>query len=390
MKILMVTDSYWPNADGAALFERRLTLGLIERGHPTNVWAAGREFRSSDQIDGPYTIYRERAVTFWANPKYKISFWPFWHARSIIRRDRPDVLHIHNCYLMGLGAMFWARRYHIPVVATNHFMPENALLNLKLPAFLNRPADSLIWWFLVRFHNKAQVVTSPTPIAVELLQRHGLKTPARAITNGIDMAIFKPAPPTAGLRQRLGIPADKPVILYVGRVDGEKRLDLLLTALPDVLKAHEATLVIAGFGKAMSSLTAQAAKLGITGNIVFTGYLEEADKPHLYNEASIFTISSPAELQSIVTLEAMASGLPIVATDVAALKELCHNGENGYLFAEGDTDALSQHLITLLTDPALRARFGNQSRAIIAASHSTEVTFDEYINAFNEATGATS
>src|ERR1700756_5329617 len=123
MRILLATESYWPNADGCALFERRRALGMANRGHHVAVWAPAKGLASYDEVDGPYTIHRESGVTFWANRKYKVSWNPFWHARRIIRQEKPYVIHIHNCYWMGLSAMFWARHYGIPVVATNHFMP---------------------------------------------------------------------------------------------------------------------------------------------------------------------------------------------------------------------------------------------------------------------------
>jgi glycosyltransferase involved in cell wall biosynthesis len=385
MKALLVSDSYWPNADGAALFERRLVLGLISLGWTMSVWAAGSKFKSFEENDGPYLIHRESAVTFWANRKYKISFFPFFRARNIIRTERPEIIHIHNCYLMGLSTMFWARYYRIPVVATNHFMPENALLNLNLPDFLYRPAERIIWAFLVAFHNRATLVTSPTPTAIQLLDNHGLRVKSFAITNGIDIDVFHPAARQERLRSKLGIPNNRPVILYVGRVDGEKRLDLLVAALPMVLKQTSAQLVIAGYGKAMDALKQQARSLGIADHVTFTGYLQEEDKPHLYNEATLFVISSPAELQSIVTLEAMASGLPIIATDVAALKELCHDGKNGFLFPENDVPSLAAKMITILTDNILAARLGKESMRIVSESHTTQVTFDEYNRVYQNA-----
>jgi hypothetical protein len=78
MKILLVTESYWPNADGGALFERRLVLGLIARGHSFTVWAPAPRYSSYDEVDGPYTIHRQRAVTFVFNRKYKVSLMPYY------------------------------------------------------------------------------------------------------------------------------------------------------------------------------------------------------------------------------------------------------------------------------------------------------------------------
>ncbi len=385
MKILVVTESYWPNADGGAQFERRLVLGLAADGHEVSVWAPATKFASYTETDGPYEIHRERAVTFWANQKYKVSFLPFWHARTLIRAQRPDIIHIHNCYWMGLAAMFWARRYRIAVLATNHFMPENALLNLRGTEVLYRPLHRLIWSYLVWFHNRANLVTSPTPTAVKLLVDHGLKTRAEAISNGIDTAIFHSGIPTSDVKAKYHIATDKPVLLYIGRLDGEKRIDLIISAFAAVHAKHPAQLVLCGFGKSMDQLKAQAAQLGIESDVVFTGYLDEADKPAVYNTGDVFIISSPAELQSIVTLEAMATGLPVVAVDVAALKELCHDGENGFLFPENDVPALTDRLTRLLADPALMKRFGAESKRIIQEHHTTQVMFHNYEQAYKRA-----
>jgi glycosyltransferase involved in cell wall biosynthesis len=385
MKILVVTESYWPNADGGALFERRLVQGLIGRGNEVSVWTPGPRFRSYDERDGAYTIHREKGVTFLANKKYKVSLFPFIKALQVIRRERPNVIHIHNCYWMGLFTMFWAHIYHIPVVATNHFMPENALLNLSGIDMLYRPLHRLIWSYLVWFHNRASYVTSPTPTAIKLLVDHGLKVPSEAISNGIDTAVFKPGQDAAGVIKKYGLATDRPILLYVGRLDGEKRLDLIISALPLIKQQQNVQLVMSGFGVAMDDLKAQAQRLGVTGDIVFTGYVEEDEKPLIYNAATMFVISSPAELQSIVTLEAMATGLPIISVDVAALSELCHDGENGYLFPRDDYQALADRVNTLLKNKALQKDFSAESIKIVQASHTTGVTFANYENAYKRA-----
>ena len=383
MNVLLVTESYWPNADGGAFFERRLVHGLIELGNSVTIWAPAPRFSSYDEQDGDSIIHRERGVTLWANTKYKVSLFPFLKARAIILRDKPEVIHIHNCYGMGLASMFWARHYKIPVIATNHFMPENLTLNLKLPDIINRPLERLTWSFLVWFHNRAQYVTSPTPTAVKLLLDHGLKVPSEAITNGIDTNIFRPDHDPTLVVAKYGIATDRPVVLYLGRLDGEKRVDLLVEAMGQVSAANvEAQLVLVGYGKAMNSLKAQAKRLGIAKNVVFTGFIAENDKPKIYNAAKVFAISSPAELQSIVTLEAMASGLPVVAVNVAALKELCQDGINGFLFPQGEVQVLAQKIMIILKDKALQKRFGTASISIVQADHSTNHMIKAYETAY--------
>ncbi len=377
MKILFVTESYWPNADGGALFEHRLVHGMIARGHQVRVWAPSKDFHSYQQHDDGSMIYRERAYTLPFNKKYKVSFWPKVHTKKVFNGFRPDVVHIHNPFMLGRSAMRYANRHGIPVVATNHLMPENFLLNLKGSSWYYGWFYKRFWNYLVRFHNRAQFVTTPTPTALKFLTKYGLKTPAKPVTNGIDMAVFHPGISTTKIRQKYKL-ANKPTLLYLGRVDGEKRIDVIITAMPKILKVIDCQLVVAGFGVALDELKKQAEKLGVAQVVTFTGYLDETDKPAIYNLADVFVISSPAELQSIVTLEAMATAKPVVSVDVAALHELVHDGENGYLFPENNSTELAKHVTTLLKNPKQLQKFGQASLEIIAKHHSTKITFDEY------------
>lgn len=377
MKILFVTESYWPNADGGALFERRLVQGMIERGHEVRVWAPAKNFHSYQEKDGQSLIYRERAYTLPFNKKYKVSFLPKTHTKRIFKSFQPDAVHIHNPFMLGRTAMRYANRHHIPVVATNHLMPENFLLNLKGSSWYYGWFYKRFWNYLVRFHNKAQFVTTPTPTALDFLLKYGLKAPSKAVTNGIDMKVFHPGISTTKLKAKYKL-ANKPTLLYLGRVDGEKRIDIIIKALPKLRTKIDCQLVVAGFGVALNDLKALAQSLRVDDVVIFTGYLDETDKPAIYNAADVFVISSPAELQSIVTLEAMASAKPVVSVDVAALHELVHDGQNGYLFAEDNFDELADKLTKLLSDPKKLKVFGEASLDIVAKHHSTQITFDEY------------
>lgn len=377
MNILLVTESYWPNADGGALFERRLALGLADKGHSVSIWAPAKNFSNYTEQDGKTTIYRERAITLLFNRKYKVSFWPSVHTKKIFAQAKPDVIHIHNPGLLGLTAQRYARKHGIPIVATNHLMPENILLNLKWTKLLYNLLYKLVWKYLVWFHNRCDYVTSPTPTAIEFLDKFGVIKPLKAVSNGIDLSVFKPGLDASKLKAKYKLP-DEPILLYLGRVDGEKRLDIILRAMPEVLRNKKCHLLIVGFGKEMDNLKKLANELHIRKNVTFTGYIDESDKPLFYNLCNIFVISSPAELQSIVTLEAMATAKPIVSVDVAALKELVHDGENGYLFAENSYQQLATRLIDLLRDDVKATTFGKESLNIVTKHHSTEVMFDTY------------
>lgn len=375
MKILFATESYWPNFDGGAIFERRLALDMAKRGHKVAVMAPGKYYHNYTEKDGNTIIFREKSDILLPAPNYRISFWPFFSIPKIIREFTPDVIHIHNPALIGQTALSYAKRKNIPILGTNHFMPENILLNIS--PVLSKSLKNLIWGFLANFYNKCDFVTSPTKTGINLLIKYGLKTPSKPISNGINLKIFKPSTePKKVYKKSFGLP-DKPIILYLGRVNKEKRLDVLLRTVPEVLKENNVIFLLAGEGNAMKMLKKLSKSLEIEKNIIFYGRVPEEQKVKMYQLADLFAISSPAELQSIVTLEAVSCGLPVVACNVCALPELVHDDENGYLFPENDSLKMAEKIIKILKNPDLKTKMGKKSLDI-AQPHSEIKTFDQF------------
>ncbi len=148
----------------------------------------------------------------------------------------------------------------------------------------------------------------------------------------------------------------------MGRLTTEKGIDVVLHALAQLDPALNATFDIVGGGDQRRNLEQLAAQLGVSDRVTFHGHASEEDLRSLYTRASVFAIASIAELQSIATMEAMASGLPIVAANAVALPHLVHDGENGYLFEPGDADELAARLTDVLTaEPEERRRMQQAS-----------------------------
>jgi len=143
--------------------------------------------------------------------------------------------------------------------------------------------------------------------------------------------------------------------------------------MASVALRHPAELLLCGRGVHAAALRSLGEKLGLAGSIRFGGFVPDEDLPSIYQSAAVFVMPSPVELQSIATLEAMASGLPIIAADVMALPELVKEGENGFLFPPGDAEALADLLVTLLSNPAAAARMAEASRDI-AERHRIDLT----------------
>lgn len=361
MKILIGADTYAPDVNGASFFAQRLAASLAGR-HEVHVACPSTGRESHTAVSGD--VIEHRVVSLPVLRRRGFRFCPpiglRTRARRLLESVRPDVVHVQSHFFLCRALVGAANDLGIPVVATNHFMPENLTHYLPGGARLHDWA----WADAARVLSRADVVTAPTPYAAALAERSGVPGPVLPISCGMDLTRFRADTPAAGFRRRYGVP-EGPAIGYVGRLDREKNLDVLVRALPAVREqVPGAHLVLAGVGAEKRKLARLAAPLGVTGAVSFTGFVDDADLPAAYAAADVFVNPGTAELQSLVTLEAMASGRPVVGADAAALPHLVRHGDNGYLFPPGDVAALAARLIVVLTDPDRAAAMGRRSRAL--------------------------
>ena len=179
-----------------------------------------------------------------------------------------------------------------------------------------------------------------------------------------------------------------PTVLFVGRLDQEKRVDELIRAMAALPADLPAALEIVGDGARRADWTALAAGLGIGERVRFRGFVSEEELLQAYAGAAVFCMPGVAELQSIATLEAMAAGTPVVAADAMALPHLVRPGRNGWLYRPGNVTELSTRLAALLRDPGLRRRMGAASRELVAA-HAFENTLDTFESVYHRVLGRT-
>jgi glycosyltransferase involved in cell wall biosynthesis len=208
-----------------------------------------------------------------------------------------------------------------------------------------------------------------------------LTSPLLAISNGIDLGRFQPGVADPELYAKFHIPTDKPIVSYVGRLDAEKHLGVLLKAFAEIHKETGAHLLIVGDGTDADSLRIQAHDLHIVSHITFTGRVSDDEIVALHKVGTVFCMPSPAELQSIAALEAMASGQPIVAVDAGALRELCQDNINGYLCDQDNVQQIADGLKKILLDKDLRKTFSAASSAI-ANTHDINHTLDQFLDLY--------
>jgi len=384
MKILIATDTYYPDVNGAAYFTYRLATILAKRGHNVFVMCPSRSFRNTVSNDKGVTVYGIRSIHLPVYRDFRVS--PLFTSRIIrgaVKEISPDIVHIQNHFLIGKEAVSAAKKLGIPIIGTNHFMPENLVHYLHLPRIAERWAQKLAWRQFVRVFEQLDFVTTPTKTAAELLVKAGLNKDVVPISCGIDLERFKPTNDGLYLKRRFAIPTNKPVLLYVGRLDKEKRIDMILRALPDILRVTSVHLVLAGIGKEKQKLEELTEKLGIQKAVTFTGFVPDKDLQNIYRIADLFVTAGIAELQSIVTMEAMASGLPVVAVNAMALPELVHDGENGYLFSDGDSQMFAEKVVAILSNQTMRAQMSKRSLEIIK-DHDINKVMEKYESIYNE------
>ncbi|WP_335988643.1 glycosyltransferase [Glycomyces sp. MUSA5-2] len=368
LRIAITADTYWPDVNGAANFAHRLASGLAGRGHDVHVICPSTRNESFTEIVGGVTVHRIGAVRTPFHPDFR--FCPPWRAAKavpeLLAEIDPDVVHTQAHFIVGRAAVRAATAAGIPVVATNHFMPENLLGFGPLPRWSHRLAARLAWRDLARVYDRATVCTTPTLRAAQLLERNGLDRPVMAISCGIDRARY-----TGGSVER----AAAPTLLFVGRLEAEKNVDELLEAA--ALLPADVRVEIVGDGSVRPRLEALAARLGIAERVVFHGFVSDDEVVQAYRRCDVFCMPGTAELQSIATMEAMAAGKPVVAADAMALPHLVHPGRNGWLFTPTDTDDFAKRIAAILDDEPARAAMGEASLEMIA-SHDLESTLAEY------------
>jgi 1,2-diacylglycerol 3-alpha-glucosyltransferase len=383
MRIVIAGQTYHPTLNGQGAFTVHLVEGLIQADHQVMV------IRPSDRIYAYRTSRNNlhvRAIIAipLAPPPYSnvcVTPLPGVQAGRLLDEFQPEIVHIQDHYPLCRGVLHAALKRDLRVVGTNNFLPENIIPYVPIfshSAALRAFLKHILWKMVLDVFNRVDVTTAATETAARILRQQGLKVPVQAISSGVDLNYFRPDPGVnrTEIRVRYGLDPRRIIFLYVGRIDREKRLDILLRAFHR-LNRDDLQLGIAGRGRNLKALQSLARQLGLGQHAVFTGYIPSKDLPALLNSADIFAMPSEAELQSIATLEAMGTGRPVLAANARALPELVENGVNGYLFRAGDVEDAAQRIAELADHPESWAKMGAASLKI-AHPHSLSNTLQRY------------
>jgi glycosyltransferase involved in cell wall biosynthesis len=235
------------------------------------------------------------------------------------------------------------------------------------------------------------IATVSAPLRDYLVERAGV--PRGSITivpNGVDTDVYRPGPAAGRIRKQFGLGADSCIIGHVARFSAVKNHEMLLHAFARVVnEVPGAFLALAGDGPLRAAIEAMIRELGIESRVGLLGHMSE-QVPSLYREFDVFVLPSLAEGTSMSILEAMASGVPVVATAVGGTPDVLDHGRSGVLVPSRDAEALAAALGALLRNPSERKRLGSASRQRIRELYSEEVVLSEYERLYTGGVAASS
>ncbi len=355
MKILYVSDVYFPRINGVSTSIQTFRHELRALGHTVHLIAPDYYAPSDDESD----ILRIPSRYLPMDPEDRMMrFGDAMRHLPELRDGMYDIIHVQTPFVAHYLGLKLSRLLRIPCVETYHTFFEEYLYHYIpfMPKSLMKMAARN---FSRRQGNSLDGLAIPSGPMLEVLRAYGVTTPAEIIPTGLEEGSFVPGDGD-GFRERYGIAADRPMLLFVGRVAFEKNIDFLLEVvqcvrgyIPDVL------FMIAGEGPARSGLEQSVEHMGLAHNVRFLGYLDRSTELNsCYRSADVFVFSSRTETQGLVLLEAMAQGVPVVSTAEMGTKDVLREGEGVWIAPEQVT-VFAEKVVRLLRDHAARSQLGS-------------------------------
>ncbi|UQN15986.1 glycosyltransferase [Gulosibacter sp. ACHW.36C] len=371
LRLLIAADTFPPNVNGAATFTQNLASGMAARGldvHVVTPAASKRHGTWYEEYDGQrITVHRLPSDRWWPHDwlRYVKPWRARAHMREVLDRVQPDVIHYQSAVVLGRAAVREGASRGIRIIGTNHLMLENMLEHTQIPKFLQGWASGIWWRDAHKTFAETAALTTPTRRAADFLEQNGNLHDVLAISCGLRTSNYTPKFQAKSPRR----------ILFVGRVTGEKQIDVLLRAFAK-LEGDDLFFDVVGTGDQLQQLQRLANELGVAERSKFHGYVTDQELRKIYTEATVFAIASIAELQSIATMEAMASGLPVVAANSMALPHLVHDGETGLLFEPGNVEDAREKLQRVLDLPRAQREALGQGGLMNVQAHDIDTTME--------------
>lgn len=356
MRIAFFTDAFLPQINGVVSYVIDTAKELQRKGHEVIIFVpAPRRGVKLDLSTFPFEVVYLPSLPAFFYPDLRLTIPSSPKVIRKLRQFKAQVIHIQDPFFVGTEGFLAAKLLKIPSAITFHtfFLDEDMLKNIRMWRLVARFKNSL-WRLTAHYHNLADIVICPSYIAQKELIKYGLKKRSLVINNGVDLEKvrsfnknkFREVKRLYKIRDR-----DK-VGIYVGRLSADKCLDILIQVWKLVKEEmKDAKLLIVGGGPWDIYLKKLSGDLNLTNNVIFTGPIEHEEifSKGIYKMAKVFVTASRIENQSISMIEAMASGLPIIAMKIRGVPELVDK-TNGILVSSKKPALISRAIISLLHD----------------------------------------
>jgi 1,2-diacylglycerol 3-alpha-glucosyltransferase len=376
LKIAFFTDTYLPAHDGVVNSILNFRKELQKRGHEVYIFAAGNA-QSRKIAAGQKDTYIIRGMKLRRYPQYNLALLPFTSA-SKFDEINPDIVHSHTPVLMGAWALALAKMNKTPIVSTFHTLFTDKFI---IREYATKRATNLFqkysWKYARFYYTRCNEVMAPSKTIKDVLEKKGISN-VDVVPNGVDLNRFNPKVDGSKIRGQLLNNKDEKMVLYVGRMSGEKRIETLLKAAKQ-LHDENIRFVFVGAGPAQGRYSRLASKLKINDKVEFMGFVDDKILPNYYASADLFCIPSMFETQGIVSLEAMACGKPVVGADFYALKDVIKNGKNGEKFVPNDSKSCARKIKKVINNIS-----SYKETVETAKMYSVETTTDQLLKVYKK------
>jgi 1,2-diacylglycerol 3-alpha-glucosyltransferase len=367
MRIAIFSDNFYPELSGISDSVIALAKQLAKRGHFVDFYVP--EYEAQDfaaakvpfkEIDmGPnIQVSRFSSFPYHTGTGHGRFVLPIGFRAATVFKFHPDVIHTQLFFGVGLEAIFAARILLKPVVGTNHTALKEFLKYSPLQAdWFNNALLKYVNWY----YERCELVTAPSKSVFDEMVALGFKNiKSEVISNPIDTHTFAPLGNKDELKKKFGFTGN--TIIHAGRLSDERNPEVLVKALPIIKKEiPDAMLAFAGKGTSEEKLRALAQSLGVADAVKFLGFVDKPTLNEAYNASEVFAIASTGDTQSLVMMQAMAAGIPVIGVRARALPEYI-NEKNGYIVEPNDEKAMAEKAIYLLKNPETAQALGAGGR----------------------------
>ena len=353
MRIAFFTNCYKPLINGVVSSIVSLKNAYEKKGHSTFVFAP----KVNGFVDREDNIFRYHSVNLTNKVKYPIAIPLSFRASKVIKNFNPDIVHIHHPFVLSMPAIMYAARLKIPKILTIHTQYERyAYYVSPVPQVITNEAIRMI---VSSFASKVDIITTPSESMKTIINNYNIRKEIVVIPNAIDLKVFqeKDEEECNRIREQLKIAKEDVVLLYVGRISFEKNIEKIIKSLSLVNEKNinKAKLVLVGEGNALKKLKSMVKSLGLQEDVKFVGAVESEIVKSYYQISNIFTFTSTSETFGMVIIEAMASGLPVLAVKAPGVVDIINDGFDGVL-VEDDVSEFAICLELLIKNEDVRKR----------------------------------